>query len=117
MPLGVGGEQSACGFELRVVTDTSQRIQHLALRRRRITDAVRRKQGKIELPRELDRSLVARLFTAVKMPLQFHVNIFLPEDADQISQAIAAFVHRARWSGVCESTLQSRRKRAFIASG
>ena len=79
MTLGVAREQAAGGRKRAVVADGSEGVAKFASFGDGVVHAVRREQRKMERAGEIDSDAVAGFFFAVKMALQFDVNILCPK--------------------------------------
>ena len=79
MALGIAGEKSSGGRERAVMADAGEDIEHFALRRLRVANAIGGEQRQIQFARDFEGRLVARFFFAAEMALQFDVNIVAAE--------------------------------------
>ena len=75
MALGVAREQTSGGGQRAVMAQRSENVQHFPFLRQRVAHAVCRQQRQARASRDFERGLVARLFFARKMALQFDVHI------------------------------------------
>ena len=90
MALGIAREQAAGGGERAVMADAGEDVEHFALRRLRVADAIGGEQRQMQFARDFDRRLVARFFVAVEMALQFDVDIFAAEEFAELPHAFDA---------------------------
>ena len=108
MALGIARQKPPSRGEIAMIANTCEHIQDFALPRLRITNAIRRQQRQLQLPRDFNGSMIARFFIAAKMPLQFHVNVLSPK---QFAKPLHA-LHSARNASV----RQRMRERPLLAS-
>ena len=109
MTLAVHGQQAACLVQLDMVADGGKEVLNLALIRRRITNAVGGNHRQTERTCNADRSLVAPLFLALLVALQFDINVLVTEDAYELFDCFAA--------GCFTAARERRGQRPFVASG
>ncbi len=106
---GIARKQASSGRQRAMVADGGEGIAKLPPLRNGVADAVGGQQRKIQRTRNVDRSAIAGLFFALKMPLQFNVDIFRAENSDELIDAAPCFVHAA--------LLQSRSQRPLRPAG
>src|SRR5690349_19111873 len=79
MPFSVFLKQPTSRCKLPFMLDAVKNIQHLALCRRGIANAVCGKDRKVHLAGKLHRRSIAGFLGPVKMPLEFDINVSLSE--------------------------------------
>ena len=75
MALRVPRQQTPGSRERAVMADRGECIAQFAIFRSGIARAIGRENGKMQRPRNGNRSAIARLFFTMEMPLQFHIHI------------------------------------------
>ena len=91
MPLGISGKQAAGGHQGAFVANRGEDIAERAIVRRGVADAVGGEQRKVEVAGDLDCNAVAGFFFAMKVALQFDVNVVAAEDASEVFDRAAGF--------------------------
>ena len=109
MALGVAGEQASGGGERAMVADGGEGVAQFASFGSGVADAVGGEQRKMQRAGDVDGGAVAGFFFAMEVALQFDVDIFGAEDADELIDLAASFVDAALLQGCGE--------RAFVAAG
>ena len=92
-----------------MIADGRKEILNLAVVCSRVANAVGGDQRQIQRVRDADRSLISPFLLAFLMALQFDVDIFAPEEIDQLLDCFASFFFAA--AGQC------CRQRTFVSSG
>ena len=92
------------------MAQAGEHIEQLSLSRLRIADSVGRDQRRSQSARQLDHRLIADLFGAMKMTLQFEIDVLLPEDALQALHSAARQIPRQRTILVAGQANQTFRK-------
>ena len=69
-----------------------------------VADSVRGQHRKIQRACDVDRNAVAGFFLALKMTLQFDIDIFGPENADELIDLAEGFVDASVLQGCGERT-------------
>src|SRR6202142_3953881 len=97
MALGIARQQTSGSGERAMVLQRGERIRQLAFMRHGIVDAIGREQRQPQSFRDLDRDPVSVFFFAMKMPLQFNVNIGWAEirSSENLGQALYGFECRS----------------------
>ena len=83
-------------------------VEHFALSRQCIANSIRRQQRQLQLSRNCNRRLIARLFLAAEMALQLDVNISV---AEYLAKPLHVFE-----AGLTPVLRQSMRQRALLAA-
>ena len=107
--LGVAGEQASGSGESVVMANGGESVAQLAGFGSGVADSVCGQQWKIQRAGDVDCGAVAGFFFALEMTLQFDVDVFRPENADELIDLAASFVDAA--------VLQGCSERAFAAAG
>ena len=92
-----------------MVANAGEDVQHFALVRKRMADAIGGQQRQRQFARDLQRRLIARFFLAAEMPLQFDIDILAAEKIAELQDALRRLLH--------PSLPQRMRQRPFFASG
>ena len=106
--LGVTGEQASGGGQRAVMAERGKNVEHFSFLRQRVANAVGRQQRQSRGARDFESGLIARLFFAGKMALQFDIDIFAAEKFGEPRNADEP---------ACDSSLRERiRQRPFFAA-
>src|SRR5258708_28033832 len=84
MPIGVDGQKPAGFMDFYFMPDAGEHVERFASLRMCMVHAVGGNERKLMRAGEIDEGLVASLFEAVIVPLQFDVEIVCAEDADEL---------------------------------
>ena len=76
------------------MANAGENIEHFALPRQRVGNAVGRKQGQLQFSCDFDGGLIARFFVAAEMALKFDVNIV---PAERTAKLLARISPRIRF--------------------
>ncbi len=95
MTLGVARQQASGSGQRVVISNGGEDIAEFTLLRRRIADTIGRQQREFERAGNFDGGAIARFLLAMKMALQFHVNIVVAKDAGQAFHRASCFFHAA----------------------
>ena len=95
MTLGVARQQASGSRQRFMISNGGEDIAEFTLLRRRIADTIGRQQRKFERAGNFDGSAVARFLLAMKMALQFHIDVALAENAGQAFHRAPRFFHAA----------------------
>src|SRR5271154_5197659 len=83
MPFSIDGKQPPRVIKVCMVTNSCENVQHLALIRRRISNAVRSYYGKPQRIGYTYRHLIPPFFLPLLVTLDFDINVVTPEDRNQ----------------------------------
>src|ERR1700730_7027809 len=95
MTLGVARQQTSGSRQRGMMTNGGKHIAEFALPRRRITDPIGGQQGEFKRAGNFDGGTVARFLLAMKMALQFHIDVAATKDVDQVFYRTPRFFHAA----------------------
>ena len=109
MALGVARQQTSGSGQRAVISNGGEDVAKFALPRGRIADAIGRQQRELQRAGNFDGGAVARFLLAMKMALQFHIDIVVAENAGQAFHRAPRFFHAA--------LSQRSGERAVIAAG
>ena len=92
-----------------VIANASENIQDLPLFRLGVLRALGCQQRQMQAACELNCRLIARLLRAIVVALQFHIDISVAVDRDELFEELAACLHA--------TALEDMSQRPFVASG
>src|SRR5713101_5096558 len=95
MPLGGARQQTPGSRQRAMVANGSEDVAKFALPRSRIANTVGRQQRQLKRASNFDGSAVAGFLLAMKMSLQFHINVFLAKHIGQAFDRASRFFHTA----------------------
>ncbi len=95
MTLGVARQQASGSGQRFVISNGGEDIAEFTLLRRRIADAIGGQQRELQRAGDFNGGAIACLLLAMKMALQFHIDIFVSKNTGQTFHRTSRFFHAA----------------------